>query len=202
MTPHGPVGEIPTVRIYEMQNPEARFKPTPEQRLEVERQVREQMETWLPILGLEHVTVNVNWKDDETRVGGAYARVEYDNLVITYIPNMLVDPIEVPDLEELILHELAHIFSWDAWEAFDDLREALIEALELEGAAAMAIRRMNTQRFKIIFERMTTRISYALMRAHGRDLSQRLWIDPINEGRDDGAEERTVAEVGDQAPDS
>ena len=167
------------VRVYEAKVTPPAAKATDQQRLDILAGIKEIFAEWLPVLGMDHTSIYVSWADDETRVGSAFARPEYDNLQLTYVPDFLIDPKENPDTEELVLHELVHMFSWAAWAAYDDLIEALICSLELEGEQAKSLRRLNRNRFRLIFEQMTTRITYALLRAAGRDIGEMVTFEPM-----------------------
>lgn len=139
------------------------LSPTPSLPGEIRDQVEKIVRKWLPILGMEQYTVNINVDHYGIMdaVGGAVMQAGYDKVSL-YINLDLVHSLhENPDLEELVLHELVHMLSPLLWSTLD-LLSSLAAGGDSDVESAL---RDHTEHF---MEQVTTRVTRALMIANGR----------------------------------
>jgi len=82
----------------------------------IEVRIGEYVDYWVPLLGLSEWNIDVLVSNRFEDAGSNVTERRYEHMTIGFNPQRIIEQGHDRDLEELVVHELAHAFTWRLWD--------------------------------------------------------------------------------------
>ena len=134
------------------------LKHSEEDQEALRQEICEALSWWKVRLGLRDYDLSVSWRTSHKAAAQMTADLDYLTAQARFDLGQLWEKVDLRALHETVLHELVHLALWEFYAEIEGMEQILTDnGLEISTADAKRIRRA--------WERVTTRVSRAIMEA-------------------------------------